>query len=148
MKRRQRFEEVLETEDIEVLAGALAPIEPAPAARLSMRERLLERARQASAPQTVLMQEGEWVALSPLVEVKKLFRDDTGNALLYRVQPGGVLPDHHHFHDEECLVLEGEMTLGELQLRAGDFHRVRKGTEHRQIYSRTGAVFYVRNTTL
>jgi anti-sigma factor ChrR (cupin superfamily) len=60
-----------------------------------------------------------------------------------RVTPGAVYPAHAHDGDEECLVLEGEVSFGELTLRAGDFHLARKGHRHPQASSPQGCVLYI-----
>ena len=45
-----------------------------------------------------------------------------------------------HADDEECLVLEGEVSVGDLRLRAGDFHVAARGSQHPRLESRPGAL--------
>jgi quercetin dioxygenase-like cupin family protein len=133
-----------------VLGAALVPMGPQQDARQAMRSRLMARVRADSAAGadpahlTMAAADGAWVKINPLAEVKKLCRTDDARCVLYRLQPGGSLPDHDHASDEECIMLQGEMCIGDLKLKAGDFHLARKGSVHRNLRSETGAMFYVR----
>lgn len=131
------------------LAEALDPIDP-PAPRLGkLRSRILRRATvmaQDHAPLVTLRaEEGRWREVAPGVELKPLYEDATSHAFIVRLAPGAELPSHPHPADEECLVLEGEMHLGELQFRAGDYHVARAGSSHGRVTSPTGGVMYVRS---
>ncbi len=130
----------------EAIQHALHPISPAPEARQALRGRILERARRPLTPphHTVRADEGAWQQVAPLVEVKLLFRDDHSEAVLYRLQPGAELSSHDHPSDEECMMLEGEMWIGDLRLAAGDFHLGQRGRPHPAITSPKGALLYVR----
>jgi anti-sigma factor ChrR (cupin superfamily) len=147
MKSQPAF--ALDPELIGEFAQSLPPIDPPEATRAAMRERLLARlGASALAPTdrlyTLRLDDGEWRQLNPLVEVKKLFQSGDGRALLYRFKPGGRLISHEHPTDEECVMLEGEVHLGDLVLRAGDFHLAPRGVPHQEIHSPTGALFYAR----
>jgi quercetin dioxygenase-like cupin family protein len=118
-----------------------------------LRARILERARNAtqtdSSPhQTVRDEEGDWQEIAPLVEMKVLFRNAQAEAIMYRLHPGAELPGHEHPTDEECMMLEGEMWIGDLRLRAGDFHFGCQGVGHAGIHSPQGALLYVRRGIL
>jgi putative transcriptional regulator len=90
--------------------------------------------------------EGEWRQISPGIDVKRLVIDEhTGSkSFLLRAAPGANLPAHPHRGLEECLVLEGEFSMGELTLRAGDFHCAAGGSEHEVATTRTGVLIYLR----
>ena len=50
-----------------------------------------------------------------------------------------------HFHNEgheECLVLEGDLTMGDLKLLAGDFHLAAKGSSHPAATTMSGCLLY------
>jgi uncharacterized cupin superfamily protein len=64
--------------------------------------------------------------------------------MLVRMQPGARVPTHPHPIDEECLMLEGEMFLGDTLLRAGDFQLAPAGTRDADVVTDVGALFYVR----
>lgn len=153
MKTRQMIEPEtgleLDAELSAALADSLAPVAP-PAPRLDkLRRRILRRA--ATVPQdhqplfTLRAEEGQWQRLAPGVEMKHLFEDEVSHAFLVRLEPGAVLPSHAHSADEECLVLEGEMHLGDLRFRAGDYHVARAGSSHGLVTSPVGGVMYVRS---
>jgi quercetin dioxygenase-like cupin family protein len=135
---------------MESLAGAVAPIEPAPARKSAMRERILARvATEKKATQkthlTVRLSDDGWIDVMPLIKMKTLFESDDGKGVLFRFQPGARLPAHEHGTDEECVVLEGELRIGkEMVVHAGDFHLARRGIPHGDLTSPTGALFYIR----
>lgn len=114
----------------------------------------LERAlaREASVPafHTVRLEDGDWVLVQPGLERKLLYRDSTTGtgSYLFRMNPGAVIEEHHHARAEECLVLEGDLTIGELRLSAGDYHVAGAGTTHPVLRSRGGAVMFVRGDPL
>lgn len=90
--------------------------------------------------------EGEWVNPGiPGVSVKTLFADHTTGYLtmLVRMEPDTTYPVHHHAGYEECFMLEGEVSSGELQLFAGDYQRLAGGTTHQALYTKAGCLFLV-----
>lgn len=126
------------------LLEALAPIEPGARRSRSMLERL--EARIAGAPDflTVHRGEGEWRALTPLVSEKALVERSGIRACLIRMDKGGWLPPHDHPTPEECVVLEGEVWLGDVHCRAGDFHLAPAGLRHGALRTDEGCLLYVR----
>ncbi len=95
---------------------------------------------------TVRAAAGEWQNAAQGVAMKLLSVDDAAGmqSFLLRLSPGSRLPPHYHGTDEECLVLEGELVIGELRLAAGDYHLARKGGEHDSITAPHGALVFVR----
>lgn len=83
-----------------------------------------------------------WVASSPGVEVLPLKGDSEVVSMLVRFAPGASVADHHHALDEDCLVLEGEMFLGDILLRAGDYQLAPAGGGHFGETSDVGVVFF------
>jgi anti-sigma factor ChrR (cupin superfamily) len=133
-----------------VLEALAAAIEPAPldaARRESMRARVQARVSGATpeGKSTIRAGEGVWRPFLPLIDVKVLHRDaERGRqTALYRMQPGAAFPPHAHADDEECLVLEGEVSVGDLRLHAGDFHCARRGSQHPRLESRPGALLLI-----
>ena len=57
------------------------------------------------------------------VRVKRLLMDEARNQFtaLVRMAPGSSYPRHVHNSAEECLVLEGDIRMGDHVLRAGDY---------------------------
>lgn len=94
---------------------------------------------------TVRAGEGRWEEVASGVERKVLLDDPrTGRrSLLLRMQPGASYPSHDHPEDEECLVLEGDLRFGEVELGAGDFQLAPAGIPHPTAFSRGGCLLFV-----
>jgi len=96
----------------------------------------IKSALHAPAPElpgtlTVRAEEGRWEALAKGVERKILSTAPNGRVTyLIRGQKGARLAGHDHADDEEIYVLEGDLTIGPLSLRAGDYHLARRGARH------------------
>lgn len=106
----------------------------------------LEAGGAAASSVTLRASEGEWRHLAEGVEKKLLFTDpDLGcESYLLRIAPGTLLPNHHHKLAEECLMIEGDLSIGDLRLTAGDYHAAQPGSEHPAIFSQHGALVYIR----
>jgi hypothetical protein len=55
---------------------------------------------------------------------------------------GASVPDHGHALNEDCLVLEGEMFLGDILLRTGDYQLAPAGGSHFNENSDVGVLFF------
>jgi quercetin dioxygenase-like cupin family protein len=132
----------------ERLAAAMQPLELRETQRSALRERVLSRAREFTAPGTVTVRAEtlSWTALSESVEIKVLRCDPVaGNqTTLMRVAAGGMIPRHQHAQEEEFIVLEGECHIGALRLGAGDVHVAAAGSWHDDITTRSGTLVLVR----
>ncbi len=129
-------------------AAMLATLtEVAPPAAL--RDRVLAQARTDArfreGLRTIRADEG-WISFAPGIDVKMLFRDEAAGtkSFLARLAPGVTMPAHDHGANEECIVLEGEITLGDITIRAGDYHLAKGGAHHGALSTRTGALLYLR----
>ncbi len=131
------------------LALELAPVEPAPEARLRMRQRLLGRC-ESGPQQVVRAAEGAWRPIFPGVRVKTLQRDEAGDSqtTLWRLDPGAAIPAHGHRRDEECLVLEGSIEEGGTRYEAGDYVLARQGSRQEAVRSASGALLLIRGECL
>jgi len=82
-------------------------------------------ARKQDLPGTLTIRatEGQWEPLAPGFERKMLATDGPNGRVtfLVRGEPGARFPAHEHPEDEECFVIEGDITFDTLTLRAGDF---------------------------
>lgn len=121
-------------------AGA-APLASAQGARVFLREST-EAARPGDAPFTVRDDAAGWPEFAPGIRRRVLWQRDGRAALLYLAAPGAGVPQHRHGHDEECLMVQGELFLDDLLLRAGDYQLAPAGTGHRATETDTGAVVY------
>ncbi|MGH8611050.1 MAG: cupin domain-containing protein [Gammaproteobacteria bacterium] len=132
---------------MQALLETSAPLAPDPERALRLRRHLLRQAARGSKQAgltTVLKDEGGWTKLGPLVEMKLLRNDQESRSYLLKMHPGAVLPPHQHMLDEECLMLEGEVWIGDIHLCAGDYHVAAKGTPHGAIRTSTGGVAFLR----
>jgi anti-sigma factor ChrR (cupin superfamily) len=64
-------------------------------------------------------------------------------SFLVRRVPGSCYGHHEHPQDEECIVLEGDLRFGDLQLSAGDYHLARAGVPHPTAVSRGGCLLFI-----
>lgn len=110
----------------------------------TIRERLHRRIRASTAITTVQPRDGDWQPFSPKVTIKILRRDVHTQSYLLKLEPGAVLLPHVHGQDEECMVLEGQVNIGDLVVRQGAYHLAPKGVAHEPIRSEFGAVLFLR----
>ena len=131
------------------LSAAIAPAELAATDRERMRASIMARI-QADAPPltfTIRATEMRWVTGGPGVEVKVLRMDRERNdqTVLIRMAPGSVVVAHRHTQEEECLILEGEVLIGDYRLSQGDMHVARPGAQHAPIRAPHGALLMIRS---
>jgi len=142
-------EPVIDASLAAAVAQAIAPAELSPADREAMRERILARIQAPPPPLTYTIRATEmrWVNAGPGVEVMVLRSNDERNdqTVLIRMQPGSVVVGHRHTQEEECLILEGEVFIGELRLMRGDMHVARPGAVHAPITAPQGALLLIRS---
>ena len=64
------------------------------------------------------------------------FEPDTGaRTALVRMAAGTAFPPHEHRGTEDVYLLEGEMWVGEVQMRPGDYCRAPEGSDHADVRS-------------
>lgn len=111
-----------------------------------IKRRLFERVADADDSHlTIGADEGEWQPFADGVLIKLLHERDGVLSYLLRLAPGATLPAHRHPQDEECVVLDGVLTVGSsLQVGPGGYHLAHRGALHAAIGSRTGATIFLR----
>ncbi len=148
MTENNAIVDVLDETIVNALLLALRPLPP-PRAQ-ALRTRVLAHAASELPTTrhfvTIHGDQGDWIALAPGVEVKLLHKDARSDSQSYllRLAPHAELPAHRHAQDEECMVLEGEVTLGDVVAKAGAYHLAPKGLAHGVIRSDTGALLFLR----
>jgi hypothetical protein len=88
---------------------------------------------------------GVWTEMAPGVSFTVLFEDPVAKrrSILVRALPGSNYDSHFHAEGhEECLVLEGDLIMGDLELLPGDYHIAAKGSTHPVATTRSGCVLY------
>jgi anti-sigma factor ChrR (cupin superfamily) len=139
-------EPVLDADVLAWLDQAVAPEPLDAAAAARVKKRLLRRIAADSTPRhpTLTPGQGEWLPFGPGVTMKVLRRDGDTMSYLLRLAPGAALPAHRHPQDEECLVLEGEMHIGDVVIPTGGYHLGSKGVLHDRLTSPEGALIFLR----
>ena len=105
-------------------------------AAAGMFEKILDRieGEGADLPGTVTRRAGSanWFEISPGIKGRLLHVDRAQNRqyLLIRMAPGASYHPHAHDTDEQSLVLEGDLSFGDLDLKAGDFHVATPSSSH------------------
>jgi quercetin dioxygenase-like cupin family protein len=132
---------------VDDLGYAARPQQPPP----GLRARLLERI--AAADPAVIDHAGvhfvrsgqfDWTpGVAPGVEVKRLFEDRERErvTLLVRMAPGASFPDHRHADVEELYLVEGEVFVSGVLMRAGDYCRSEPDSVHDRIHTQSGCLF-------
>ena len=87
-------------------------------------------------------QEAGWPEFAPGIRRRVLWSGGGQAALLYRADPGASVPHHNHGHDEECLMVQGELFLDDVLLQQGDYQLAPAGTGHHTTETDTGVVLY------
>ena len=132
------------------LSEALTPIPLEPSRSAPLRSRLLARVAKARAAGEgfirVPLSQADWQHMLPGVRVHHL--DPERRAVMIELAPGASLPFHRHHEDEECVVLRGDVRLGEIVVHPGDYHLAPADSRHGRVTSHEGALFYLRGTPI
>jgi quercetin dioxygenase-like cupin family protein len=141
------------TEAVRILAAEAPPVDPPPWIKASLLAAVGDtRAADRTAAARLagiefrFAEDGEFVRGSaPGVWVRMLHLDRRRRQFtcLVRLEPGASYPAHAHDGPEECLVLEGDVNVGGVRMRAGDYQRVEPGTDHGEQRSEGGALLYI-----
>jgi anti-sigma factor ChrR (cupin superfamily) len=136
----------LDADIVETLHDTLVP-EPMDAELAArVKRRVLQRIAEEQRPQhlTVHAGDGVWLPFGRGVQLKLLHAAGDVWSYLLRLEAGAQLPTHRHPIDEECVVLEGVVQVGELRVGAGDFHLGRKDVLHAPITAVEPALLFLR----
>jgi quercetin dioxygenase-like cupin family protein len=133
----------------ERLATAMVPHNLSIARRQRLRSRIINRARDTSpaGTYTVRADAGQWRIFAPGVSMKVLRSDAATHSMtaLIRMQSGARLDTHCHHQTEECLVLEGEICIGNHRVAAGDLHVAKPGVRHDVLVACSEVLLLVRS---
>lgn len=104
-----------------------------------------ERAAPTGGLQTVSASEGGWEPISiEGIHVKRLTSDEKNVTMLVRMGPGTAYPRHRHAGQEQCYVLQGDLSVGDdLHLGAGDFQVAPEGSVHDVQSTREGCLLLI-----
>lgn len=145
--------EVLDRDVLEMLAAAHEPVALPAEVTARMRNNVMQSIRAEKAAEnpgfsTVRASDDEgWIEALPGGHVKILQGDitvpDSLMSYLVRLEPGFSMEGHAHPFDEETLMLEGDLSLGDLKLSAGDFHFAAAGVVHGDVHTVQGCLAYM-----
>jgi len=135
-----------------LLAEGLRPENLPPQQSNGLRSRLQNRASTSVAKHrgfhTVRKSDQTWQALGKGVRACVLHDNGTVRSALVEFDPGTRLPSHRHLAHEECMVLRGSLSTGDLLVRAQDYHLAPSGSKHPSIGSEEGALIFLRGTSI
>jgi len=143
----------LDNDVLEMLAEAHEPLPLSLEATNRMRANVMQKIRDKKAldeKKLVVVHGGDddWIDALPGAKVKILNGDITAPdsllSYLVKLEPGFKMKGHDHPFDEETLMLEGDLTLGDISLSAGDFHFAAMGSTHGDVSTVKGCVAFMR----
>lgn len=149
----------LDEDILEMLAEAHDPIEIDDVTKLRMRDNLMANIRlPENTKDELAVEEGfeivpasetdGWIEAFPGGSFKVLHGDmnipESVLSYLIKLEPGFNMEGHGHPFDEETLMLEGDLTLGDIKLNAGDFHFAAAGVTHGNVSTKNGCVAFMR----
>jgi anti-sigma factor ChrR (cupin superfamily) len=146
---------------IRALAEGIAPAVPQPATRQAVLQRLaspaapsplrehLQPAPAPVSPDVLTIQRAasaEWQPSAVAgVSIRVLHVDADNNQFtaLVRMAPGASYPAHVHRGPEQCLVLEGDLHVGEEIMGPGDYQLASSGSRHGVQHTRDGCLLFI-----
>lgn len=157
MAKHDTKNNVLDDDVLEMLAEAHEPVEIDDSVVLRMRNNLManitgdksaEDKANANFDVVPASDEDGWIEAFPGGSFKVLHGDleKPGSLLSYliKLEPGFNMDGHGHPFDEETLMLEGDLTLGDIHLNAGDFHFAAAGVTHGKVSTKNGCMAFMR----
>lgn len=125
------------------LADAAAPPDTLRAGADGARLYLRESDLPLDAARTDRERPAAWRDFGPGLRRRVLWTDGVQAALLFDAAPGAGVPGHGHGHDEECLMLAGEVFLDDTLLCTGDWQLAPAGQAHHQgVQTDVGGLIY------
>jgi DNA-directed RNA polymerase specialized sigma24 family protein len=124
--------------------GRWTEAEPMESAYFSLWKRLARRIAAETGRETVVSlrqpPEPEWEVVAPGLSCQFLAKDPEGAgvAMLVRMAPGAQYPAHTHAGVEQLYMFEGDLTVDDRKLRAGDYLRSDPGTTDRRVWTEAG----------
>lgn len=152
---KQTNDGVLDSDTVQLLSEAQCEVELSTERADNLKQKIFSRItkdkdRNGRVLRTLSAGKGVWQNLAPKMEFKLLQEDrDAGiQSYLLRLQAGFTYEAHEHYVDEECLVIEGDISFGDHHLQAGDFHFAPAGVPHPMAHTKNGAVLFIRGDVL
>lgn len=90
----------------------------------------------------VRTREQRWAPMRRGVRTKVLQEAQDLVSMLVWFEPGATVPSHGHVHDEECLMVDGDLFLGDILLLEGEYQLAPRGTTHSELVSEQGCIVF------
>ncbi len=129
---------------VRAILMTIPPIEPPASVKTTLLQKL--KATQLPGIRFRFVDEDEFAPTPYAGVAVRILNKDRGRkqfTFLMRMEPGASYPSHPHDGPEECLVLEGEIVVGGVRLKKGDYQRAEPGHDHCEQFSETGALLYI-----
>ena len=100
---------------------------------------------------TLRADQGDWESIDiEGISIKRLYADIDKRTvtMLVRMAAGTTYPSHRHAGAEECLVLEGDLHVGDsLVLHTGDYQRAGEESVHVKQWTENGCLLFIVSST-
>ena len=132
--------------EVAALLGSVVPLVAPPP---GLRDRLMRRVadyQELKPASEVRTFDGGWRTTGlPGIDFKPLYHDRKSGMFtqLVRMEPGARYPQHMHYDDEQCLVLQGDVRWGESRYLQGDFVTTSAGVLHQTLETDAGNVLLI-----
>lgn len=145
---------VLDDDILEMLALAHEPVEMDSSLVSKIKGNLMQKITKSKESEaegflTIANSDSDgWIEAFPGGSFKVLKGDPSiPNSLLsylIKLKPGFKTEGHDHPFDEETLMLEGDLTLGDKTFYAGDYHFAAAGSSHGNVSTKSGCIAFMR----
>jgi anti-sigma factor ChrR (cupin superfamily) len=105
---------------------------------------LRDNGEQPTPAGTSRARQAQWESFAPGIQRRVLWRAGDACAYIARAQLGAAVPPHGHGHDEECLMLEGELFAGDVLLCQGELQLAPAGLHHGMVQAASDCLVYLR----
>ncbi|OAI09544.1 hypothetical protein A1353_04340 [Methylomonas methanica] len=86
-----------------------------------------------------------WQEIMPGIWKKPLWQDETRQSCFYRLEADAGFPERIHPEEQEYMMLDGDLFIDDVLLRAGDYQLAPAGSKQREVYTDVGATLFVRS---
>ena len=137
---------VAEEREVATLLGSVVSVVAPPP---GLRDRLMRRVadyEELKPASEVRTFDGGWRTTGlPGIDYKPLYHDKKSGMFtqLMRMEPGARYPQHMHYDDEQCLVLQGDVRWRESRYLQGDFVTISAGVLHQTLETDAGNVLLI-----
>lgn len=99
---------------------------------------------EATTSGTARERDAVWEDYAPGIRRRVLWQADGAVAYIARAVEGAAVPSHGHHRDEESLMLDGDLFLGDILIRAGDVQLAPAGLVHDTVQAGSDCMVYIR----